>query len=151
MEKLNHLVSEITVSYKSKVNACDRPKVGRSKETADLLLSLWDDDTLDFQEQFYVLFLSRNNSVVGYYPASKGGLAGTVADPRLILSAALKVPCCAMILAHNHPSGNLKPSRADEQLTAKIKQAGQLLDIQVLDHLILTRDGYFSFADEGII
>jgi DNA repair protein RadC len=151
MEKLNHLVSEIYVGYKSQVKASDRPTVTSSKDTAELFRSLFDDETLDFQEQFLVLFLSRNNSVVGYYPTSKGGMTGTVADPRLIMAAALKVPCCAMVLAHNHPSGNLKPSRADEQLTTKIKEAGLLLDIRVLDHIILTRDGYFSFADEGII
>jgi DNA repair protein RadC len=89
--------------------------------------------------------------VLGIYEVSTGGITGTVADPRLIFAAALKANACAMIISHNHPSGNLKPSRQDEELTAKLKQAGQFLDIKVLDHLIITTETYFSFADEEIL
>ncbi len=101
-------------------------------------------------EQFKVLFLNQANKVLGIYEVSTGGITGTVADPRVIFAAALKANCCAIIISHNHPSGNLKPSRQDEELTQKIKQGGQLLDIKLLDHIILTAEEYFSFGDEGL-
>ena len=85
------------------------------------------------------------------YEVSSGGITGTVADPRLILAAAIKSLAVAIVLAHNHPSGNLKPSQADEQLTAKIKEAAKYHDINVLDHIIVTPDAYYSFADEGLL
>lgn len=90
------------------------------------------------QEEFIVLFLNRGNRVIGLYDASTGGICGTVADPRLILAAALKSMALSLILAHNHPSGNLKPSRADEELTRKINEAAKFHDINVLDHIVLT-------------
>lgn len=89
--------------------------------------------------------------MLGIYEVSSGGITGTVADPKLIFVAALKASACGIIISHNHPSGNLKPSRPDEDLTAKIKQAGKFLDIQVLDHVIVTSEGYYSFADEGVL
>lgn len=98
------------------------------------------------------MYLNRANRVIGVYKVSVGGITGTVADPRLILSVALKSAATSIILAHNHPSGNLKPSRADLELTTKIKTAAQLMDITVLDHLIVTSDeGFLSFADEGLM
>ncbi len=97
------------------------------------------------------MFLNRANKALGAYEVSTGGISGTVADPRIIFAAALKANCCGIILSHNHPSGNLKPSRQDEELTQKIKQGGQLLEINLLDHLIITPEGYFSFSDEGLI
>ncbi len=98
-----------------------------------------------------VLLLNRANKVLGVYEVSTGGISGTVADPRLIFVAALKANACSLIISHNHPSGNLKPSRHDEELTAKIKQAGEFLDIKLLDHLIVTPEAYYSFGDEGIL
>ena len=97
------------------------------------------------------MLLNRANKVIGIYEVSSGGMSGTVADPKLIFSAALKSCATSMVLSHNHPSGNLKPSNADLRLTSKIKAGGELLDIDVLDHIILTSEGYFSFADEGLI
>jgi DNA repair protein RadC len=85
------------------------------------------------------------------YNVSSGGVTGAVADPKLIFTAALRVNAVSIILSHNHPSGSLKPSRADEELTQKIKGAGNFLDIKVLDHVILTSESYFSFADEGLL
>ena len=95
--------------------------------------------------------MNRANRIIGVMDASSGGITGTVADPRIILCAAIK--CCAVniIIAHNHPSGSLKPSRADEQLTVKIKEAARWLDISVLDHIIISTEGYYSFADEGLM
>jgi DNA repair protein RadC len=142
-------VSEIELIYKSKVKASERPQICSSKDTYGVLVQLWDVNKIEFVEQFKVLFLNRANLVLGAYEVSTGGITGTVADPRIIFAAALKANCCAIILSHNHPSGNLKPSRQDEELTQKIKQGGQLLEIKLLDHLIVNTEAYYSFADEG--
>ena len=105
------------------------------------------------QEFFYCLHLNRRNAVIGYDVISMGGMTGTVADPRLIIKSLALGNCTSAILMHNHPSGNVKPSRADEELTKKIKHACEYFDIKVLDHIILGEDSteYFSFADEGLI
>ncbi len=102
-------------------------------------------------EVFAVLFLNRSNKINHYAVISEGGITGTVADPRIILKMALAHDATSVILCHNHPSGSTKPSRADEELTAKIKEAASYLDVKVLDHIIVSEEGYFSFADEGII
>lgn len=102
-------------------------------------------------EVFAVLFLNRANKVNHFEIISEGGITGTVADPRIILKKALEENAVSIILCHNHPSGSLKPSKADEQLTYKIKEAANFLDIRVLDHIIVSDDGYFSFADEGLL
>jgi DNA repair protein RadC len=98
-----------------------------------------------------VVFLNRANKINHFEIVSEGGITGTVADPRIILKKALEENAVSLILCHNHPSGNLRPSRADEELTAKIKEAARFLDIKVMDHVIVSEEGYFSFADEGIL
>ena len=103
------------------------------------------------REVFGVLYLNRANKVNHFEIVSEGGITGTVADPRIILRRALEEDAVSIILCHNHPSGSLKPSRADEQLTSKIKEAAVLLDITVLDHIIVSENGYYSFADEGLL
>ncbi len=102
-------------------------------------------------EVFSVLFLNRANKINHFEIVSRGGITGTVVDPRIILKKALEVDAVSLILSHNHPSGNLKPSRADEMLTAKIKEAASHLDIKIIDHIIVSEDGYYSFADNGIM
>jgi len=102
-------------------------------------------------EEFWVLVLNRNNLVTDKFMVSSGGIAGTVIDVRLIMKRALEKLACSIILCHNHPSGNLIPSDADKDITRKIKEAGKQLDIQVLDHLIIANDSFFSFADEGLL
>lgn len=156
MEQLMNLsalttVAEIELVYKSKVKPSERPLVNSSSKCYQLLLQTWDENKIDFVEQFKVLLLNRCNRVLGILELSQGGITGTVADVRLVMTAALKANAVAIILTHNHPSGNLKPSRPDEELTQKIKQAGMFLDIQVLDHVIVTSEGYYSFADEGVL
>ncbi len=150
IELLNQ-IAEVELIYKTKVKASERPYIKTSKDGYDLLLKTWDENKIDFVEQFKVIFLNRANRVLGIYEVSSGGITGTVADPRLIFAAALKANACSIMISHNHPSGNLKPSQPDEQLTQKIKQGGQLLDIKLLDHVIVTSEGYFSFADEGLL
>jgi DNA repair protein RadC len=103
------------------------------------------------REVFAVLFLNRANKINHFEIVSEGGITGTVADPRVILRKALEQDAVNIILCHNHPSGSLKPSKADEELTAKIKEAASYLDIKVLDHIIVSEEGYYSFADEGFL
>ena len=102
-------------------------------------------------EEFWVLFLDRRNAVIKKSNVSKGGVSGTVADAKIIFKEAMQLLASAVILCHNHPSGNLKPSDADIQLTKKMKEIGNLVDVPVLDHLIITDKSYFSFGDEGLI
>ncbi len=102
-------------------------------------------------EVFAVLFLNRANKINHFEIVSEGGITGTVADPRIILRKALEQDAVNIILCHNHPSGSLKPSRADEQLTTKIKEAARFFDITVIDHIIVSGEGYYSFADEGLL
>ncbi len=102
-------------------------------------------------EVFAVIFLNRANKINHFEIISQGGITGTVADPRIILKKALEEDAVSLILSHNHPSGSLKPSRADEALTLKIKEAAHLLDIRVIDHIIVSDEGYYSFADEGLL
>jgi DNA repair protein RadC len=148
---LRSKVAEVELIYKSKVKSSDRLKITNSQDCYNIVLAFWDEGKMDLQEQFKVLYLNRANKVVGIYEVSTGGLTGTVADPRLILRAALERLACSIVLAHNHPSGNLKPSKADEDLTSKIKYAADFHDIKVLDHIIISDQGYFSFADEGLM
>ncbi len=103
------------------------------------------------REVFAVIFLNRSNKINHYEIISEGGITGTVADPRIILRKALEHDAVSLVLCHNHPSGSLKPSRQDEELTSKIKEASKYFDIKVLDHIIVSEEGYYSFADEGIL
>lgn len=131
-------------------NAWDKKKdtINKSGDIAEYLRA-----NFEFlqQEIFVVVFLNRGNKVMHHQIVSEGGLTGTVADPRVILKKALEHNATSLILCHNHPSGSLRPSRADEILTQKIKQAAMLLDIQLMDHIIVSSEGYFSFADEGMM
>ncbi|WP_373057143.1 DNA repair protein RadC [Zunongwangia sp. H14] len=102
-------------------------------------------------EEFWIIYLNNSNKVLEQLQLSKGGITGTLVDVRITLKKALELGATAIILTHNHPSGNLKPSEADKQLTAKLKTACESLDIKVLDHIIVTEKSYFSFADEGIL
>lgn len=102
-------------------------------------------------EQFWIILLNRANAVIRPHCISQGGMAGTVADPKVIFKVALEKPASSIILVHNHPSGNLTPSEADIRLTQKLREAGQVLDLPVLDHLIFTDHGFYSFADEGVL
>lgn len=144
-------VAEIMVSYKPTISS--NPVVIRSEDAYRELRDFFPDELIQLQEQFVVMYLNRANRIIGIYRLSTGGLTGTVADPRLILGTALKVAATAILIAHNHPSGNLRPSRADELLTAKIKEACKCMDISLSDHIILSSIDrqYFSFADEGLL
>ena len=126
----------------------EKPVVKNSSDIADYLKASLKDLK---HEVFAVLFLNRANKINHFEIISKGGITGTVADPRIIMKKALEEDAVSIILCHNHPSGNLKPSRADEELTSKIKGAAKYFDITVLDHIIISDEGYYSFADDGIL
>jgi DNA repair protein RadC len=144
-------LAEISVSYSSKVKSKERRKVTSSKEAESIFREIWSEGKIELREEFYILLLNRANGVLGWSLIGAGGLTGTVCDPRLVFSIALKCLACSIILAHNHPSGNTQPSSSDIQLTKNLYEGGKLLEITVLDHLILTAEGFYSFADEGLI
>ena len=125
-----------------------KPIITNSTDVATYLQTLLKDYR---QEVFAVVFLNRANKINHFEIVSEGGITGTVADPRIILRKALEENAVSLILCHNHPSGNLKPSIADQELTLKIKEAARYFDIKVMDHVIVSDEGYFSFADEGMI
>jgi DNA repair protein RadC len=126
----------------------EKPVIRSSSHIASYLQTMLQDLN---REVFAVLFLNQANKINHFEIVSEGGITGTVADPRVILKKALEENAVSIILCHNHPSGSLKPSRADEELTVKIREAARFLDIRVLDHIIVSETGYYSFADEGLI
>jgi DNA repair protein RadC len=150
-EKRIYEVAEIQLTYRTEVKPSLRPRISGSRDAYNVLLENWDKTKIEFIEQFKVMLLNRANKVLGIFEVSSGSVTGTVADPKLIFAAAIKANACGIILTHNHPSGNLNPSQADIDLTKRMKEGGKLLEMLVLDHVIITTDGYFSFADEGLI
>lgn len=150
-EKTLFEVAEIQLTYKSKVSPSLRPKIASSKDAYQVLNKYWDEGKIDFVEQFKVLLLNRANKVIGIYEVSSGTTVNTVADPKSVFVAALKANACGVIISHNHPSGNLQPSESDRKLTKDLKDAGKFLHIPVLDHIIITSESYYSFADEGLL
>ncbi|SES06575.1 JAB domain-containing protein [Pedobacter rhizosphaerae] len=153
MEQLQTLfkVAEVEVSYKSNYNITERPKINCAKDAYSLLMQHWHLGKIEFIEEFKVILLNTTNRVLGIVDISTGGVQGTLADPKIIFSIALKTNSSKIILAHNHPSSNTNPSEADKKLTRKLMEGGKLLDIEVCDHLIVTNYSYYSFADDGIL
>jgi DNA repair protein RadC len=144
-------VAEVQLIYKSKLPASQRVKISSSRDAYDLLLKNWNSDTVEYCEEFKILLMNRSNAVLGIIAVSKGGISGKVTDVRIILQAALKSNASGLIVCHNHPSGNLNPSESDTKITQKIKEAGNIMDIQLLDHLIINDEDYYSFADNGLL
>jgi len=144
-------VAEIELVYRSPTKPSERPKVMNSKDAYDILLGTWDMDKIELAEQFKVLLLDRGSRCMGVSTLASGGITGCVADLSLAFATAIKARASSIIIAHNHPSGNLQQSVQDEKLTKKFSEAGKILDISVHDHLIVTREGYTSFADLSLI
>lgn len=151
MLTLPAMVAEIQLAYRTHVKPSQRPVVSDAKSAFGLFLSSWDMDRIELQEAFRVMLLNRNNRVLGIIDHCLGTTTGTLYDIRLIFAAALKANACAMIVAHNHPSGNPSPSRADINATKKLVQAGEIMDVKVLDHLVITPDTFYSFGDNGLL
>ena len=142
-------MAEVQIAYSSKIKSADRIKITSSFEAVKAFRMFW--PSYEHVEFAYLLLLNRQNQVIGSHFLAKGGMTGTVVDVRVIFQVGLKVNATSIMFAHNHPSGNLEPSEADRKITRQIKDAGALLDIHLLDHIILTEEGYLSFADEGYL
>lgn len=142
-------VSEIKVSYTN--HNPDRIKVTNSQILFELIIRQWNLDIIELQEEVKIILLNRANIVIGIYEMSKGGISGSIVDNRIILAVALKCNATSIVLIHNHPSGNLNPSEQDKVITKKLKNACALLDLTLLDHLIITKERYYSFSDSGIL
>lgn len=143
------IVSALELGRRRKeITSEERLKITNSKDIYDLLKA----EFLDIpHEAFWIVLLNRANRVIKKHQISQGGVAGTVADPKIIFKIALEELASAVVLAHNHPSGNLTASQADIDLTKKLKESGKLLEIQVIDHLIIAGNKYMSFSDEGLM
>lgn len=151
MERLLN-VCEVKLTYQSTVKSSERYRIAKSEDAYKLLKKYcYDEETLQYRESFKVILLNQANKVLGVSNISEGGIAETSADVRIILQAALLANASAIILSHNHPSGNCLPSGADKGLTKQIIDAAKLMNIQVLDHLIVTSETYYSFGDEGML
>ena len=144
-------VAEVQLTYKNRIPCKDRQHINDSESAYKIIKALFPDETIDYRESFKALFTNKAGHTLGCLTISEGGPCCTAVDVKLILQGALLMNACGVILAHNHPSGNLHPSAPDKVMTEKIGKALDTMDIKLLDHLIVTRDGYFSFADEDLI
>ncbi len=145
-------INEIKISYKEYIKAIHWQKVGSSQDAGRLLYEDWNKDTIEVHEAFKVMLLNNSNKVKGIYELSQGGITGTLIDLRILFAVVLKTLSVAIILCHNHPSGNLKPSVQDKYITNKIKKAAKMFDVKVLDHIIMAPNGdYFSFSDNELL
>lgn len=143
----NHL-SEIQVNYIPKIKASEMYKISSSKDALECFRHIWS-NKVNYIEECFLILLNRANKAMGYVKLSSGGTAGTIVEPKIIFQIALKCNASSMILCHNHPSGNIKPSEQDKIITKQIQDAGKFLGIPLLDHLIITEESYYSFADDG--
>ena len=145
-------ISEVKLVYRTKIKASERLQIKCSKDAFEIFMANWDLDSIEHIEEFKLMLLTRSNKVMGIASISKGGISGTVADVKIILQYAIKVNAIGIIICHNHPSGNVQPSESDMSITRKVKESGNVMDIQLLDHLIIVPEGsYYSMGDEGII
>jgi DNA repair protein RadC len=144
-------VNEVELVYRNRTKTNSRIKVTSAHTAYDVFLSAWDMNKIDLLEEFLILLLDRNSHCLGLSRISSGGVSSCIVDPKIVFAMALKSRASGLILAHNHPSGNLIPSRADEALTRKLIEGGHLLEIGIMDHLIITPTQYYSFANEGMI
>lgn len=144
-------IAEVKVSYKNTVKAKDRVQVKTSRDAYNALREMYDADEIDYIESSYILLLNHANHVIGKRLLSTGGRSSCIIDTAVVAQISLSKNAHAIILSHNHPSGNLDASQQDIDITRKVKKALDLFDIKVLDHIIVTSDGYMSMADEGYI
>ena len=144
-------LSEVKLSYRTRLNPSNRVKINCPADCYKLLLNHWDKGQMEHKESFKIILLNQSHTVLGIYHVSDGGISDTTVDVRLILQAAILSNASSLVLAHNHTSGNLKPSHNDSISTIRIKQAAALMGIKVYDHLIVCKDNYYSFANEGAL
>lgn len=144
-----NIVNEIKLSYSRKGN-CER-SITSSRDAMEVFREHFDADELDYRESFFALYLNQANKVLGIKKISECGISSALVDVRIVLQAALLCNASGIILAHNHPSGNLTPSTADIKMTAQIKEACKIMSMALLDHIILTSDSHYSFADDAML
>ena len=137
-------VTEVQLVYKTKVKASDRPKINKMEDAAEIFRNNWNRDKIEHVEEVKILLLNRSNRVLGIATISSGGVSGTVIDERIILQYAIKANASAVIMAHNHPSGNLEASEADNRITSKIRNSLEVMGMSLLDHIIITAEGQNS-------
>ncbi len=147
--KLDNQVTELTLNYAHKHPLSDL-KIATSQDAYKILSANWSDQ-MEIVEEFNILLLNRANKVLGMQNISKGGYSATVVDAKVVFVSALIGKASSIVLSHNHPSGNLRPSKQDEALTKRLVKGAKLLDLKILDHLIITSQGYYSFTDEGLM
>ena len=140
---------QITISYKGGKE--EKHLISNSKDAVAVAKHLFDKDLIAYREEFIVVYLDQGHKTIGWYKAAVGGISSCIVEPRTILGIALQAPVSSILLFHNHPSGNLKPSQADVAITKKLVSAGEMIEIKVLDHIIISNSGYFSFLDEGML
>lgn len=149
---MENYLYELKLSYRRTKRRRQTGALRSSMDSFEVMKTVFDQDLIEAREEFIVLYLNRANEIIGYYKAFQGGVSSVVADTKLILSTGLKVLASGIILAHNHPSGRIIPSEQDIRLTRRVKEACKLVDMELLDHLIVTAEnGFYSFADEGKI
>lgn len=142
--------AEVQLVYKSRIPAERRMQVRTSIDAFRILWESWDKNSIEHHEEFKIMLLNNKNAVLGIAEVSRGGISSTVIDPRIIFQFALKAHASGLILAHNHPSSDPTPSESDVQVTKKLMEAGCVLNIMILDHLVISGDGsYYSLGDEG--
>jgi DNA repair protein RadC len=150
-ENVESLVGEIDITYKARTKLSTRPVIKTPEHIYKIFLQTWDMSKIELVEQFKVMLLNRCNKVLGICTLTTGSVTNTIADPKQVFAVALIANAVTVVIAHNHPSGCLRPSRADENLTERMRMAGQYLEIKVMDHLIVTKEGFYSFAEMGVI
>lgn len=144
-------ICEVSVSYSTPIKASQRPRLSNSQEVNELLLRVFDQNTVELKEYFKVILLNQANKVLGVHNLSEGGITEVIADIRQIMQIAILTNATGIILSHNHPSGNREPSQEDKKLTNQVNQACNIMNIRLVDHIIVTTENYYSFADEGLI
>ena len=147
----NNIVSEVELSYKNRVPYSQRQKVTNSSSVYEVLRNIFPSETIDYRETFIVLYLNKAHQILGYSVVAEGGISQVAVDVKMIMQGALLANASVIILAHNHPSGNLNPSLEDRKLTEQVAEASKLFEIRVLDHLIVTSESFYSLSDNGYI
>lgn len=144
-------ISEIEISYKPAVKPSELMSVRSSQEVFAAFKLTWDESKIEFVEQFKVMLLNRANRILGICTLSTGTVVSSFCDPKLAFAIAIKANATGIIICHNHPSGCLLPSSSDQEITKRMVEVGKYMDLRVLDHLIISSEGYYSFADEGVL
>ncbi|MFD0964276.1 JAB domain-containing protein [Pseudofulvibacter geojedonensis] len=148
---MNNIISEIELTYKPNFGEGSRVRISNSQDAYKVIIASWNMNTIELREEFKVLLLNRASEVLGVHTLAKGGMSACYVDIKLLLAVAIKSAASSIILVHNHPNGNLKPSEADKIICKKIKKASEYLDVKLLDNLIIVKGEYYSFADRNVL